>query len=77
MLGTPERFQALIIVTKNGRLNRVDAEIFLCALYRRENQAKLAVPLVQDLIQRYPHSPEALQARERLRKLGVASTGRG
>jgi len=28
------------------------------------------------LIQRYPHSPEALQARERLRKLGVATTGR-
>ncbi|MCU1239169.1 MAG: Tetratricopeptide 2 repeat protein [Candidatus Solibacter sp.] len=43
-------------VAKNGRLNRVDAEIFLCALYRRENQAKLAVPLVQDLIQRYPRN---------------------
>ena len=28
------------------------------------------------LIQRYPHSPEALQARDRLRKLGVATTGR-
>jgi tol-pal system protein YbgF len=28
------------------------------------------------LIQRYPHSPEALQARERLRKLGVATTGK-
>jgi tol-pal system protein YbgF len=28
------------------------------------------------LIQRYPHSPEALQARERLRKLGVANTGK-
>jgi tetratricopeptide (TPR) repeat protein len=43
-------------VAKNGRLNRVDAEVFLCALYRRENQAKLAVPLVQDLIQRYPRN---------------------
>jgi tetratricopeptide (TPR) repeat protein len=43
-------------VARNGRLNRVDAEIFLCALYRRENQAKLAVPLVQDLIQRYPRN---------------------
>src|ERR1017187_7362587 len=30
-------------VAKNGKLNRVDAEIFLCALYRRENQSKLAV----------------------------------
>jgi tol-pal system protein YbgF len=31
---------------------------------------------LRHLIQRYPHSPEALQARERLRKLGVATTGR-
>ena len=28
------------------------------------------------LIQRYPHSPEALQARDRLRKAGVSSTGK-
>jgi tol-pal system protein YbgF len=28
------------------------------------------------LIQRYPHAPEALQARERLRKLGVALSGK-
>jgi tol-pal system protein YbgF len=28
------------------------------------------------LIQRYPHSPEALQARDRLRKLGVPATGK-
>ena len=43
-------------VAKNGKRNRVDAEIFLCALYRRENQSKLAVPLVQDLIRRYPRN---------------------
>ncbi|MGA8274431.1 MAG: tetratricopeptide repeat protein [Candidatus Sulfotelmatobacter sp.] len=30
---------------------------------------------LRHVIQRYPKSPEALQARERLRKLGVASTG--
>ena len=30
---------------------------------------------LRHVIQRYPHSPEALQARERLRKLGVAATG--
>jgi tol-pal system protein YbgF len=30
---------------------------------------------LRHLIQRYPHSPEALQARERLRKLGVSATG--
>jgi TolA-binding protein len=28
------------------------------------------------LIQRYPRSPEALQARERLRKLGVSTVAR-
>ena len=31
---------------------------------------------LRHLIQRYPHSPEALQARERLRKLGVSASGR-
>ena len=31
---------------------------------------------LRHLIQRYPHSPEALQARERLRKLGVTTTAR-
>jgi tol-pal system protein YbgF len=31
---------------------------------------------LRHLIQRYPHSPEALQARERLRKLGVPASGR-
>jgi tetratricopeptide (TPR) repeat protein len=43
-------------VARNGKLNRVDAEIFLCALYRRENQPKLALPLVKDLISRYPRN---------------------
>jgi tetratricopeptide (TPR) repeat protein len=43
-------------VARNGKLNRVDAEVFLCALYRRENQSKLAVPLLQDLIRRYPRN---------------------
>jgi tol-pal system protein YbgF len=31
---------------------------------------------LRHLIQRYPHSPEALQARDRLRKLGVSTTMR-
>ena len=31
---------------------------------------------LRHLLQRYPHSPEALQARERLRKLGVPATAR-
>ncbi|HUI56352.1 MAG TPA: tetratricopeptide repeat protein [Bryobacteraceae bacterium] len=43
-------------VAKHGKLNGVDAEIFLCAIYRRENRTRLAVPLVQDLIQRFPRN---------------------
>jgi len=43
-------------VARSGKLNRIDAEIFLCALYRRENQPKQAIPLVKDLIRRYPRN---------------------
>src|ERR1022692_3899608 len=43
-------------VASNGKLNKVDAEIFLCALYRRESHTNLAVPLVQDLVQRFPRN---------------------
>jgi len=43
-------------VARNGKLNKVDAEILLCALYRRENLSKQAVPLVQELIRRYPRN---------------------
>jgi tol-pal system protein YbgF len=31
---------------------------------------------LRHLVQRYPHSPEALQARDRLHKLGVSTTGK-
>ena len=43
-------------VARNGTLDRIDAEIFLCALYRRENLSRLAVPLVEDLIRRFPRN---------------------
>ena len=43
-------------VAAHGRDNRLDATIFLCALYRRENHTRLAVPLVGDLIQRFPRN---------------------
>jgi tetratricopeptide (TPR) repeat protein len=43
-------------VAAHGNDNRVDAEIFLGALYRRENQTRKAVPLVQDLIRRFPRN---------------------
>lgn len=57
MRGDKEKgIRTLQDVAKNGKLNRVDAEVFLCALYRREKQSRLAVPLVQDLIRRYPRN---------------------
>ncbi len=43
-------------VAQKGKQNRVDAEIVLCALYRREGQAMRAIPLVSQLIQRYPRN---------------------
>jgi len=43
-------------VARNGSLNRLDAQIFLCALYRRENQPLKAVPLLQELTARFPRN---------------------
>ena len=43
-------------VARNGKLNREAAEIFLGALYRRENQPGRAVPVIQDLIRRFPRN---------------------
>jgi tetratricopeptide (TPR) repeat protein len=43
-------------VARNGKLNRQAAEVFLCALYRRENQPRQAIPLVKDLIRSYPRN---------------------
>jgi tetratricopeptide (TPR) repeat protein len=43
-------------ITQKGNDNRVDAEIILCALYRREGQAARAIPLVTSLSQRYPRA---------------------
>ncbi len=43
-------------VAAKGNENRVDAQIVLCALYRREGQASRAIPLVSTLIARYPRN---------------------
>ena len=48
--------RTVLDVARNGRRNRADAEIFLCAIYRRDNQTRLAVPLVQDLVRRFPRN---------------------
>jgi tetratricopeptide (TPR) repeat protein len=43
-------------VAAKGKENKVDAQIVLCALYRREGQATRAISLVSSLIQRYPRA---------------------
>jgi tetratricopeptide (TPR) repeat protein len=43
-------------VAVNGKANRVDARIVLCALYRREGRATRAIPLVSQPIRRYPRN---------------------
>ena len=55
--GDRERgIETLKQVAKLGRANRIDAEILLCAVYRRERRAKEAVPLLSDLIRRFPEN---------------------
>lgn len=55
--GDRERgLQTVQQVARQGRLNRVDAEILLCAAYRRERRPKLAVPLLTGLIGRFPRN---------------------
>ena len=48
--------QALQAVARDGRSNRVDAEILLAAICRRERRAQDAIPLLADLIQRFPRN---------------------
>ncbi|MGA2741630.1 MAG: tetratricopeptide repeat protein [Bryobacteraceae bacterium] len=43
-------------VAAHGSLNRVDAEVFLAAIYRREHQTAKALPLVESLIARFPRN---------------------
>ena len=42
-------------VAKKGS-HGADAQILLCALYRREEQARKALPLLADLVRRYPRN---------------------
>lgn len=43
-------------VAQDGDINRVDAQILLCAIYRRERSAQKAVPMLLDLIERFPRN---------------------
>jgi tetratricopeptide (TPR) repeat protein len=43
-------------VAAEGRVNRSDAAILLCAIYRRERRALDAIPLLDRLIEQYPRN---------------------
>ncbi len=43
-------------VWHKGKLNNVDAEVLLCALYRREGQPRKALVLLEDLQRRFPRN---------------------
>jgi tetratricopeptide (TPR) repeat protein len=48
--------EALQSVAEDGKSNRLDAEIILAAIYRRERRAQQAVPLLEDLIRQFPRN---------------------
>src|SRR6266481_6034992 len=43
-------------VAQKGKANGVDAEVFLCAIYRREEKWQAATPILDDLIRRFPRN---------------------
>jgi tetratricopeptide (TPR) repeat protein len=48
--------RTLEFVAQNGKANRFDAQVLLAAIYRRERAPQKAVPLLQDLIKRFPRN---------------------
>jgi tetratricopeptide (TPR) repeat protein len=55
--GDKERgLQTIEEVSKKGNQNKVDAEVLLCALYRREGESRKALPLLDDLQRRFPRN---------------------
>ena len=43
-------------VSRLGKVDRLDADVLLCAIYRREGKRKSAVPLLNELIKSYPRN---------------------
>jgi tetratricopeptide (TPR) repeat protein len=55
--GNRERgIATLKLVAEKGVVNRADAAILLCAIYRRERRAQDAIPYLDDLIRRFPRN---------------------
>ena len=43
-------------VAAKGKINSIDAKVFLCAIYRREQKWQAAAPLLDELIRRFPRN---------------------
>jgi len=55
--GDKERgMQTLEEVSRKGKINRADAQVLLCALYRRESQPRKAIPLLEELLRHFPRN---------------------
>lgn len=48
--------RAVETVARQGKDNRVDAEVLLAAIYRRERHPQEAIPLLEDLISQFPRN---------------------
>src|SRR6202142_755940 len=51
-----EGIREVEMVSRIGKVNRLDAEFLLCAIYRRERISARAIPLLEDLIRRFPNN---------------------
>jgi tetratricopeptide (TPR) repeat protein len=51
-----EGLRLLELVAQKGDRNRIDAQILLCAMYRRERRPARAIPLLNELIRRFPRN---------------------
>ncbi len=43
-------------VAKSGQEDKLDADVILCAIYRRENKRQAAIPLLNELIRNFPRN---------------------
>ncbi len=48
--------RTLEFVAQNGEINKYDAQVLLCAIYRRERSPGKAVPMLNGLIARFPRN---------------------
>ena len=48
--------QTLQAVADKGKANSVDAKVFLCVIYRREQRWQAAAPILDELIRRFPRN---------------------